>query len=86
MPVMNAAVLREAMFKAKDTGLMIVSHCEDAFLVRDYAVNDGAAARTLGIPGVRPSRRTSWSRGISCWRWRRARVHIAHVSTGGRGG
>ncbi len=84
MPVMNAAVLREAMFKAKDTGLMIVSHCEDAFLVRDYAGNDGAAARTLGIPG-RPAVAEDIlvARDILLALETGARVHIAHVSTAG---
>ncbi len=84
MPVMNAAVLREAMFKAKQAGLMIVSHCEDAFLVRDYAVNDGAAARKLGIPG-RPSVAEDIlvARDILLALETGARIHIAHVSTAG---
>ena len=54
IPVMNAAVLYAAMKKAKEAGLIIISHCEDANLVCDYALNDGEAAIKLGLPG-RPS-------------------------------
>ncbi len=84
MPVMNAAVLREAMLQAKKAGLVIISHCEDAWLVRDYAVNDGDAAKKLGIPG-RPAIAEDLMvmRDIMLAHETGARVHIAHISTAG---
>ena len=84
MPVMNAAVLREAMLQAKKAGLVIISHCEDAWLVRDYAVNDGDAAKKLGIPG-RPAIAEDLMvmRDIMLAHETGTRVHIAHISTAG---
>ncbi len=84
MPVMSAAILRMAMKKAKEAGLIIISHCEDADLVRDYAVNEGAVSVKLGIPG-RPAVAEDLMvmRDAMLARDTGAHVHIAHVSTAG---
>ena len=84
IPLMNAAVLRSALIKAKEAGLLIISHCEDANLVCDYAVNDGDIARQLGLPG-RPAVAEDLMvmRDIMLAQDTGAHVHIAHVSTAG---
>jgi dihydroorotase len=84
MPVMNAALLREAMKTAKALDMLIISHCEDADLVRNYAVNEGAVSEKLGIPG-RPAiaEELMVMRDVMLAQETGARVHIAHVSTAG---
>lgn len=84
MPVMNAALLREVMKTAKALGVFISSHCEDAELVKNYAVNEGAVSNKLQIPG-RPSvaEEIMVVRDVMLARDTGAHVHIAHVSTAG---
>jgi dihydroorotase len=83
-PVMSAAVLRRAMILAKERGLFISSHCEDAELVGNYAVNEGRVSEALGIPG-RPAIAEELMVARDCLLAREtgARVHIAHVSAAG---
>ncbi len=84
MPVMNACVLRDAMITAAKLGTFISSHCEDADLVKNYAVNEGAVSAKLKLPG-RPAiaEELMASRDALLARDTGARVHIAHVSTAG---
>ena len=84
LPVMSAAVLLAALHKSKEAGLVIISHCEDAVLVRDYAVNDGIVSRKLGIPG-RPAIAEDLmvARDAMLAKETGAPIHIAHVSTAG---
>lgn len=84
IPVMNAALLREAMKAAKALDLLISSHCEDAELVKNYAVNEGAVSEKLGIPG-RPAiaEELMVMRDVLLAQETGAKIHIAHVSTAG---
>ena len=83
-PVQSADLMRRAMRLARDCGLMIVSHCEDAELVKDFAVNEGKVSRKLGIPG-RPAiaEEIMVARDAMLAAETGARVHIAHVSASG---
>ena len=51
----NANLMRDALIKARRQRLPVLSHCEDAGMVCNYAVNEGVVSRCLGIPG-RPAR------------------------------
>ena len=84
MPVMNAALLREAMKTAQAHDMLIISHCEDEELVKNYAVNEGAVSEKLGIPG-RPAVAEALMvmRDVMLAKETGARLHIAHVSTAG---
>lgn len=84
IPIMNAAVLRDAMKRAKALGLLISSHCEDADLVQNFAVNEGAVSEKLGLPG-RPAiaEELMIQRDVLLARETGATIHIAHVSTAG---
>ena len=81
-PVQSAELARRAMKRARECGLLIVSHCEDAGMVQNYAANEGAASRALGIPG-RPAiaEEIMVARDAMLAAETGARVHIAHVST-----
>lgn len=84
IPVMNAALLREALKTAKTLDLVISSHCEDAELVKNYAVNEGTISDRLGIPG-RPAvaEELMVMRDVMLAYDTGAKIHIAHVSTAG---
>jgi len=84
MPVMNAALLREAMKTAQAHDMLIISHCEVEELVKNYAVNEGAVSEKLGIPG-RPAVAETLMvmRDVMLAKETGARLHIAHVSTAG---
>jgi dihydroorotase len=77
----SADVARKAMIAARENDMLIISHCEDASLVKDYAVNEGIVAKQLGIPG-RPAAAEALmvERDIKLAAQTGARLHIAHVS------
>jgi dihydroorotase len=82
MPVMNAALLRDAMRAARAVDMLVISHCEDADLAGDYAVNEGFVSEKLGIPG-RPAIAEALMvmRDVMLAKETGARLHVAHVST-----
>ena len=82
--IQNAGVMSSAMQKSYREDLLIISHCEDSGMVKDYAVNDGAVSRELGLPG-RPAiaEEIMVERDAALAAETGARVHIAHVSTAG---
>jgi dihydroorotase len=83
-PVQSPQVLLAALRQAKTAGLIAAVHCEDAELVKNYAVNDGAVSRQLGLPG-RPSvaEELQVDMAVRLAKYAGARVHICHVSTRG---
>lgn len=50
--IANARVLRRAMSYAKDFGLPIVQHVEDANLALDGVMNESELSTRLGLPGI----------------------------------
>ena len=82
VPVQNANLLRDAMILARRQGMTVLSHCEDADMVKNYAVNEGKVSRQLRLPG-RPAiaeelqvmRDAMLAEETGC------AVHICHVST-----
>ena len=83
-PIQNAELMRRALRTARDLGLLIISHCEDAELVKNFAVSEGRVSRELGIPG-RPAiaEEIIVARDAMLASDTGASVHIAHVSTAG---
>lgn len=83
VPVQNANLVRNALMQAKDLELTILSHCEDAEMVCNYAVNEGEVSRKLGLPG-RPAiaEELMVMRDAMLAEETGAAVHICHVSTG----
>lgn len=82
VPVQDANLVRDAMIKARRHGLPILSHCEDAGMVCNHAVNEGAVSRALGIPG-RPAIAEDLMvmRDAMLAEETGSAVHICHVST-----
>jgi len=80
--IQSAAIKLRALRLANDYGMLVISHCEDADMVKDYAVNEGAVSRELGMPG-RPAIAESLmvARDALLTAETGSRVHIAHVST-----
>ena len=68
-PVESSALMREALIKAKENDMLIISHCEDLSLVRGEIIPNSAedviTARDIILAGETG-----------------ARLHIAHVSSG----
>ena len=83
-PIQDEAVMCRALRKARENDVLIISHCEDAELVRDYAVNEGKVSKALGLPG-RPAKAEEImvERDAKLAAETGAKVHIAHVSTAG---
>ena len=82
MPIQNTALLRRAMVEAKRLNLPLLDHCEDRDMVRNYAVNEGAVSRKLGLPG-RPAiaEELQIMRDVMLAEETGAHVHICHIST-----
>ena len=83
MPIQNLALLRQAMREAAALGLPLLDHCEDRDMVQNYAVNEGAVSRQLGLPG-RPAvaEELQIMRDVMLAEDTGAHVHICHISTG----
>lgn len=82
MPIQNMALLRQAMREAAALGLPLLDHCEDRDMVQNYAVNEGAVSRQLGLPG-RPAvaEELQIMRDVMLAEDTGAHVHICHIST-----
>ena len=82
VPIQNANLVRDAMILAKKQNITLLSHCEDADMVCNYAVNEGAVSRWLGLPG-RPAiaEELMVMRDAMLAEETGAAVHICHVST-----
>ena len=82
MPVQNANLLRDALIRCRRQELTILSHCEDADLVKNYAVNEGRVSRALGLPGrpaIAEELQVMWDAMLA--EETGAAVHICHIST-----
>lgn len=82
VPIQNLALLRQAMQEAKVLDLPLLDHCEDRDMVQNYAVNEGAVSRKLGLPG-RPAiaEELQIMRDVMLAEETGAHVHICHIST-----
>lgn len=83
-PVESAKMMRDAIALAKESGIAIISHCEDLGIIDGGIINDGEVSRTLGVKGMdRASEDTITSREMILAEIQNAPIHIAHVSTKG---
>ena len=83
VPIQNLALLRQALQTSKALDLPVLDHCEDRDMVKNYAVNEGAVSRQLGLPG-RPAiaEELQVMRDAMLAEETGAHVHICHISTG----
>lgn len=81
MPVMNSQLMRRALEYAAGFGLRVISHCEDVDLVAGGAMNEGAQATRMGVPGIpNAAESVMVMRDIALAGLTGTSVHIAHVS------
>ncbi len=80
--VMDTRLYKEAMAEAKKAGLTVLAHCEDKMLVGQGALNDGPAARRLGVPGIgNDVEDIIAARDIILAKATGCRLHLCHCST-----
>ena len=83
-PVENAELMRQALEKTNETGLLITSHCEDLKIINGGIINKGEVSEKLGVKGMdRASEDSITAREICLAMSCGARIHICHVSTYG---
>ncbi|MDD4980459.1 MAG: dihydroorotase [Candidatus Omnitrophica bacterium] len=80
--VENAELMRQALLKAKDEGVLVISHCEDKSLSNSGVVNLGIISTRLGLRGMpAEAEYKRVERDIRLAEETKSRLHIAHVST-----
>ena len=83
-PVENAELLRQAMIKSNENGILIASHCEDLNIINGGIINNGRVSEELGVKGMdRSSEDSITAREIALAMSADSRIHICHVSTRG---
>ena len=82
VPIQNANLMRDGLIMAHRQDLTILSHCEDADMVKNYAVNEGRVSRQLRLDG-RPAiaEELMVARDAMLAEETGAAVHICHIST-----
>ncbi|KSV58860.1 dihydroorotase [Acetivibrio ethanolgignens] len=80
--VMDAALYREALKKAKKHNMTVLAHCEDKNLVGNGVLNAGKKAEELGMPGITNAvEDVIVARDILLAKETGARLHLCHCST-----
>ncbi len=81
-PIQNANLMRDALIRAKRYDMPVLTHCEDANMVENRAVNEGSISRQLWLEG-RPAiaEELMVMRDAMLAEETGAHVHIQHVST-----
>jgi dihydroorotase len=83
-PVSSAMLMRRAMEYARTFDLPIISHCEDLDLRADGVMHEGRISLQLGLKGIpAAAEEVMVYRDLTLCGLTGARLHIAHVSTGG---
>ncbi|HMA93496.1 MAG TPA: dihydroorotase [Polyangiaceae bacterium] len=82
--VQSAAVMRRALEYAKNFGLPVIQHAEDADLVAGGDMNEGPVAARLGLRGrPRVAEDIIVARDLLLAEWVEAHYHVAHLSSRG---
>ena len=83
-PVEDDEMMERAVLLAKQTGVPIISHCEDIGIINGGVIHKGEISEQLGVPGMdRASEDSITRRECELALRTGGRVHIAHVSTKG---
>jgi len=81
-PVLNSQMMRRAMEYAANFDVPIISHCEEASLSHNGAMNEGALSTRLGLRGI-PSAAEEIMvyRDLALAALTGHRLHLAHISS-----
>ncbi|MBI4795625.1 MAG: dihydroorotase [Deltaproteobacteria bacterium] len=83
-PVSNAMLMRRALEYARTFDLPVIAHCEDLDLSAEGAMHEGVVSLQLGLKGIpAAAEEVMVYRDLTLASLTGARLHIAHVSTGG---
>lgn len=83
-PVENAEMMRKALEKSNENGLLVASHCEDLSIINGGIMNKGEISEKLGVKGMdRASEDCITAREMILAKSVGAHIHICHVSTEG---
>jgi dihydroorotase len=83
-PIATARLMRQVMEYCDSLGLPVIDHCEDPSLFAGGVMREGPQSLRLGLKGI-PSQSESIcvGRDVEMALLTGARLHIAHMSTGG---
>jgi len=79
--VQDEPIMLSAVKKAKENGILLISHCEDKNISKNGVVNEGMIATKLGLRGI--PKRAEYEfieRDIKLAKKLKTKLHIAHVS------
>lgn len=83
VPVPTMKLMVQALTKAKEAGLPVVSHCEDLAIIDGGIINMGPVSVELGVKGMSTaSEIQATMRDLQCAGMTGAQLHICHVSAG----
>ena len=83
-PVEDEAMMEQAVKKAAEAGLPVVSHCEDLTIINGGIIHKGSVSEALGVKGMdRASEDNITKRDCDIALRTGCPVHICHVSTAG---
>ena len=83
-PVEDQAMMEEAVKRAAEAGLPVVSHCEDLAIINGGIIHKGSVSEELGVKGMdRASEDSITRRECDIAQRTGCPVHICHVSTAG---
>lgn len=81
-PVSNSQLMRRALEYIKLFDIALIEHSEDATLMADGVMNEGALSTKLGYKGIPcQAESVAVARNIALAELTGARLHLAHVST-----
>jgi dihydroorotase len=81
-PILNEAIMRDALRAAAPLGLTVIQHAEDTHLTSGCVMNAGATAFRLGLRGMSDqAEATIVERDVRLVAESGGRYHVAHLST-----
>lgn len=82
--VQDGALMRRALDYARDLGVTLAQHCEDARLAAGGAMHEGVWSSLLGLPGIPAAAEEAMvARDVALVRATGGRLHLLHLSTAG---
>lgn len=82
-PILDDAVMREALRLASEINFLVIQHAEDTRMTENCSMNDGPTSFRLGLRGMKPAAEASVvERDVHlAQQFTGARLHVAHLST-----
>ncbi len=82
LPVMNAALMRRALYYAQHFDVPVIQHAEDLNLTGDGVMHEGEYSTRLGLPGIPGlAEDVMVARDLLLAKDAGGRYHVAHLST-----